>query len=1452
MGSGAKVKIGDGTYTAGSDDATLVADKAGVEITKGSVTISNGNGEVEIKGVTVGGKSGTVTVSATNNGSSVTGGTVTISDGGSAVIAGKTVTGNDGGTAISIDTDGKAILNVASDKSATVNGATLTGTGDGGSAFTLGTDGITVPAGAAVTASDGKTAIVSVAKDTKVEVGTDGGLTLVEGKGTVKGAEENDSSISVKIDGETVNVTVPAGKSYTIDADKGTLGTLAKDETVIIGGVTYTAGSENAGFSIKDVSLNTGDKAEIPANTNADIKLGSGDNAPEATVPGGNTGKVTITKDTDDNGAEVTTITIEAENDSFIINGKTYTAESDKATYTVSKNGAVTLTSGKTSVSGNKQIKLNNSSYTAGDNGATVEVVEVGDNTAGKVTAGSVKVDKDQKIAVGNDETNTIIENKETGKIEVGSDGSVTVPANGEVSVGGNVYNIGDEETVLKVGNDGTVSVEQGTVTIPAGAAVKDENSAATITGIEGGTGTKVKVIDNRLVITEGKAEVTGNSENGSRVSVKVGNKVVDVIVPQDKTYTIDTVNSNVSGLAAGETVTIDGVTYTSVDGNNSFPLINGALTGNGASAAVPAGTSKTVKVGNVDVKVSSNNSGDTKVAKTDDGAQIELGKSGDKITVGGNVYEAESDGTKLDVDSDGKVTLKEGKITAPANAEIKVGDTTVSGSGNITVETKTEKTGTETETKKETVTVQKENSTVSIGNKTYTVSEKNTEIEITAAGNRLLAGGVSLDNDAEIIFGEKTVYSGSNVTLTVNTDGTAAAAVPNSGKITIGGKEYEAGSSGATLIVDREGNILIEEGTLKVSANSNITVGGNTYTAAAGGQGIEIKGRGKDQTPAIVLAQDSIAEVKLSDGRTATYTAANADTQFALAGNGSDVKNIELLDNGSSNANANSALNFTDKDSYKINGVTYTAGNTGGYTVTYGKDNENNCNKIDAAAGSDVTAVMDKDTKIKIGSVKNGNITLTGDITFTADNSKAAIVITKTGDTNTVSGSGSYLTEIKDNDGNITGYKVTKYYSGGGSVVAPVTPSETDTITADVTGDKTSVKITAKISEESATVAEIDKTDLDKAGTGADITIDLSVLPKEITSATVTKKSLENVCDSEAEKVSIKLTEATVNMDRGTLENIIDQMKGQDLKLVVDKHEEAIESMNEAQKNTVTEMNSPKLMDAYFISGGTRITDFRGGSVDIEVPYPDKKGVKAWYIDDNGNKEEVPVKYDGKTAVITVSHFSYYVLEEYTPDNAEPVTADTLNKVIYVKSIKYTKKTGTKITFNKVPGADGYYIYGNKCNTDKVYKFKKLATLEGNDNTVFVHKKTAKNTFYKYYIRAYKIVDGKKVTLSTSKEIHFVTDVKGYSYGNPTKIKLSVSKRTISKGKTFNLKNRVKVYSSKKVLLHTAKVRYVSSDSSIAKVNSSGKITAKKTGRCYVYAIAQNGIAARIAVTVK
>lgn len=50
----------------------------------------------------------------------------------------------------------------------------------------------------------------------------------------------------------------------------------------------------------------------------------------------------------------------------------------------------------------------------------------------------------------------------------------------------------------------------------------------------------------------------------------------------------------------------------------------------------------------------------------------------------------------------------------------------------------------------------------------------------------------------------------------------------------------------------------------------------------------------------------------------------------------------------------------------------------------------------------------------------------------------------------------------------------------------------------------------------------------------------------------------------------------------------------------------------------------------------------------------------------------------------------------------------------------------------------------------------------------------------------------------------------------------------------------------------HAARVRYLSSNTSVAAVNSKGRITANSPGTCTVYAYAQNGVYKKIRVTVK
>jgi uncharacterized protein YjdB len=76
-----------------------------------------------------------------------------------------------------------------------------------------------------------------------------------------------------------------------------------------------------------------------------------------------------------------------------------------------------------------------------------------------------------------------------------------------------------------------------------------------------------------------------------------------------------------------------------------------------------------------------------------------------------------------------------------------------------------------------------------------------------------------------------------------------------------------------------------------------------------------------------------------------------------------------------------------------------------------------------------------------------------------------------------------------------------------------------------------------------------------------------------------------------------------------------------------------------------------------------------------------------------------------------------------------------------------------------------------------------------------------------------------------------------------------------LKKGKTYKIKASVKKLKKGKKLMstkHTAKLRYMSSNSKVVTVTKSGKIKAVGKGTCYVYIFAHNGISKRIKITVK
>ncbi len=177
--------------------------------------------------------------------------------------------------------------------------------------------------------------------------------------------------------------------------------------------------------------------------------------------------------------------------------------------------------------------------------------------------------------------------------------------------------------------------------------------------------------------------------------------------------------------------------------------------------------------------------------------------------------------------------------------------------------------------------------------------------------------------------------------------------------------------------------------------------------------------------------------------------------------------------------------------------------------------------------------------------------------------------------------------------------------------------------------------------------------------------------------------------------------------------------------------------------------------------------------------------------------------------------------------------------------------KTTTKLTWTKIPGADGYVIYGTKCGSDT---FEKLKTITSGKTTSWTRKNLKANNCYKYYVKAYRLVNGKKKVIKKTYLIHLAT--KGGKYTNVTKVKITNvtdSKLTLKVGKTKTLKVKTTLAEKNKILRkHMDVLTYTSTDTSIATVSSKGKIKAKKKGTCYIYVRAMSGYYAKVKITVK
>lgn len=194
------------------------------------------------------------------------------------------------------------------------------------------------------------------------------------------------------------------------------------------------------------------------------------------------------------------------------------------------------------------------------------------------------------------------------------------------------------------------------------------------------------------------------------------------------------------------------------------------------------------------------------------------------------------------------------------------------------------------------------------------------------------------------------------------------------------------------------------------------------------------------------------------------------------------------------------------------------------------------------------------------------------------------------------------------------------------------------------------------------------------------------------------------------------------------------------------------------------------------------------------------------------------------------------------TPTPTPVIKAQKVKTGVGLKSS--VKKNSITLKWSKTKDADGYMIYGAKCGSS----YKLLKTVKGS-TAKWTHKKLKSGTYYKYYVMGYKLVDGKKVTISKTVRIHVATPGRGFGYVR--KLQLNRSKVTLKPGKSAAIKAKL-LYSDGCIDNHVAIIRHYSSNSRVATVNSKGVIKAKRKGTCTIYYYAQNGLCKKVKVTVK
>lgn len=438
---------------------------------------------------------------------------------------------------------------------------------------------------------------------------------------------------------------------------------------------------------------------------------------------------------------------------------------------------------------------------------------------------------------------------------------------------------------------------------------------------------------------------------------------------------------------------------------------------------------------------------------------------------------------------------------------------------------------------------------------------------------------------------------------------------------------------------------------------------------------------------------------------------------------------------------------------------------------------------------------------------------------------------------------------------------------TGSGSSGGNTTPSTS--VTVPVSGEEKTIRVNSTVSSTTATIEDIDLSKLNTVigndvKTGV-VTIDFSVLEKQIDTVKLPANVIKQIADAvkdpsnDAESLSIVLTDGTsIEFDEKALSKKTAQTNQTDITISIKRTTDS--ALSALQQQAV---GSQPAWDIKLTSGGKNISDM-GGVITLHTPYElrsgeQSNGIVVYYVDENGNRESCETSYDPVKKLISwkTSHLSVYMIgydeNRVTPDtDTEDQSALNGSQVSKLKLpiLLATGKGGNRkitISWRSYEDADGYDCYWSYCDGKRSYK--KLATVKAAKDRV-TSRRLDNNRRYKYFVAAYKLIDGKKVYIAKSNPLHVA--LKDAKATNAKKVTVNQTNVRLKAGDTFVVRSRTRLENTnKKELLHVAAYRYYTSDQSVASVSKTGKIKALKSGTCVIYVVANNGVYGTVEVTV-